>query len=202
MLGTVNPAGDTGLPAPRTTGACGSRSSRPRGKSVDISEACALMGDRMDRKRWPTTSPRVILIITLGAAAAVFIGGLFLARRDEHVRLTADRKPVQAIGEALEGASGRLLRLYEKHLRRLASVTEDAGRRSAASLPAMRCDCGRGPSGPLVHGKDDPTRDVHQLVDIASATRWPRARLPDQAGRRTRQRPAAFGGRGAQNRGA
>ncbi len=131
------------------------------------------MGDRMDRKRWPTTSPRVILIITLGAAAAVFIGGLFLARRDEHVRLTADRKPVQAIGEALEGASGRLLRLYEKHLRRLASVTE-----TLADDPlrvSQQCDAIVGVvQWSLVHGKDDPTRDVHQLVDIASATRWPR----------------------------
>ncbi len=127
----------------------------------------------MDRKRWPSTSPRVILLITLAAAAAVFIGGLFLARRVEHVHVTADRKPVQAVGEEMEKASVRLQQIYEKHLRHLASVTV-----TLTDEPlriSEQCDAIVGVAQwSLIHGANDPSRDVHQPTDPASPARWPR----------------------------
>ena len=137
----------------------------------------------MDRKRWPSTSPRVILLITLAAAAVVFIGGLFLARRVEHVRVTADRKPVQSVGEEMEKAATHLQRIYEKHLRRLASVT--ATMTDDPLRIARQCDAIVGVAQwSLIHGSKDSSPDIHQPVDPTSTTRWPRPTFqikPDDA---------------------
>ena len=126
----------------------------------------------MKRERWPSLSPRAILMITLATAAVVFIGGLYLARRDEQVHMTDDRKPVQLIGENMEKASGELERLYEKDLRHLAAITD--GLTDDPQKIAELCNSIVGVGQwSLIHGEGE-SEDIHVPVDRASSVKWPR----------------------------
>jgi signal transduction histidine kinase len=127
----------------------------------------------MKPKRWPSISPRAILVITLALAAAVFIGGFCLAKRDEQVHVAGNRKPIRALGEEMENASAQLQLLYEKDLRHLASRTlnwsDDPPKISEL------CDSLVGVvQWSLLHATPGRGGEQHVAVDPASTVQWPR----------------------------
>jgi len=127
----------------------------------------------MKRKRWPSLSPRAILIITLATAAAVFFGGIYLARRDEQIHLPGHRKSIQTIGEEMEKESGQLERLYAKDLRHLVSATLNWT--DAPPKISELCDSVVGVAQwSLIHGMREAGNDRHIPADPASTIQWPR----------------------------
>jgi signal transduction histidine kinase len=126
----------------------------------------------MKPKRWPSLSPGAILVITLALAGAVFVGGLYLARRDEQIHLAGNRKPIRALGEEMEKELAQLQRLYEKDLRHLASTTlswtEDPPRISELCHSIVGVV-----QWSLLHATPAPGGDLHVTVDPASPVDWP-----------------------------
>ena len=79
--------------------------------------------------------PQLTLALLLIVAASILVGGASLASRHETVRTIPDRIPLRRFAGVLEEQTQRLERLYENHLRRIAStldVRDSAGARAAA----------------------------------------------------------------------
>jgi signal transduction histidine kinase len=127
----------------------------------------------MKRNRWPLISPQAILLITLATAAVVFIGGIYLAQREEHVHEPGSRKPIQRIGEEMEKKSGQLEQLYAKDLRHLVSVTlasaDDPPRISELCNSIVGVE-----QWSLIHGARETDNDIHVPIDPTSTIQWPR----------------------------
>jgi signal transduction histidine kinase len=126
----------------------------------------------MKPNRWPSLSPRAILVITLVLAAIVFLGGIQLAQRHEEMHLAGNRKPIRAVGEEMEKESAQLQRLYEKDLRHLVSTTL-----TWTDVPPKISELCNSIVGvvhwSLIHGIDNGERDLHIAVGPTSATQWP-----------------------------
>jgi signal transduction histidine kinase len=117
-------------------------------------------------------SPRATLVLTLGAAAAVLLAGIWLSWRQEKIHVVGNRAPVQAVGEEMETQFGQLERLYEKHLRALAAAT--AGSTDDAEI-SRTCDTIVGVAQwSLVHNANGAYRDLLVPVDFAVGTQWPK----------------------------
>jgi signal transduction histidine kinase len=126
----------------------------------------------INRQPRRSISPRLSLAITLGAALAVLVGGICLAWHVQQVHVPGDRKPVQAAGEEMEKEFGQLERLYEKHLRQLASATSTYTDPSGVS---EACGSIVGvEQWSLVHASQGMFGDVHVPVGQPPRYPWPR----------------------------
>lgn len=121
-------------------------------------------------------SPYVTLLLMLAAALAILIGGERLARREEHVRVVADRAPLNSVEGEIERELGRLERLYESHLRQLIRET---GPLALDSQSVWRqCDGIVGVSQwSLVHENPKAAPDIHVVVDGKHSPPWPEPAL-------------------------
>ena len=67
----------------------------------------------------PSLSPRSILLLLLGLAVVITVGGLRLARHEDTVRVDRDRAALRRAAEDVQTELRRLDELYESHLARL-----------------------------------------------------------------------------------
>lgn len=125
-------------------------------------------------------------MLTLAAAALVSLGGIWLSWRQEKIHLATNRAPVQATGEEMEKEFAQLERLYEKHLRALASATAGLGDTGAI---AQTCDTIVGVAQwSLLHGSGNAFGDMHVASDFGSTASWPKPAFqvnPDDLNRDT-----------------
>ncbi len=132
-------------------------------------------------------SPRTTLMLTLAAAAMVLLGGIWLSWRQEKIHVASNRAPLRAAGEELAAEFAQLERLYEKHLRTLATAT--AGPLSDTGAIAQTCDTIVGVAQwSLVHGSGGAFGDLHVATDFGSAAQWPKPAFqvnPDDLNRDT-----------------
>jgi hypothetical protein len=70
-----------------------------------------------------TSYPYITLMLLLGAAVAIFVGGSRLSRRVEIERIARDREPLRLFARSMQDELNRLERLYEAHLCRMARST-------------------------------------------------------------------------------
>jgi len=109
-------------------------------------------------------SPYATLILLLAAASGILIAGSRFARREEHLRIPADRKPLEAFAASMSRELTTLERLYEKHLRQLARDTaaiapdEDAVWRKCDGIVGVT-------QWSLLHPPPDIGHDLHILID-------------------------------------
>lgn len=68
----------------------------------------------------PSRAPAITLALLLAAAVMVLVGGAWLARKTEQVRMARDRTPLHDFASTLGVELERLERHYEGHLRRIA----------------------------------------------------------------------------------
>ena len=64
-------------------------------------------------------SPRTTLLLLLGLAAIILVGGLRLARTQESVRVDRDREALRRLSGEMQYELQRLEALYENHLQRI-----------------------------------------------------------------------------------
>ncbi|HWB59696.1 MAG TPA: HAMP domain-containing sensor histidine kinase, partial [Chthoniobacteraceae bacterium] len=108
----------------------------------------------------------------LAAAVAILLAGAHFARREETVRVTADRGPVNLVAGAMERELGRLEQVYENHLRQLALDTMQSY--PSTERVWRECDDIVGVvQWSLIHPNPKAVPDAHVVIDPNQGGRMP-----------------------------
>lgn len=115
-------------------------------------------------------SPRTTLLLLLGLAGIIFLGGFRLARQQESVRVDRDREALQRLFGEAQLELQRLETLYEDHLARITRTRKSNDvfeiRREADRIVGIR-------QYSLVHRVKGAVEDLHVQVGLATGERTP-----------------------------
>ncbi len=122
--------------------------------------------------------PQLTLALLLAVAACVVLGGAWLARRAETVRVPRDRAPLREFAATIEEQAQQLEELYASHLRAIADRVDL--RNAAGSREACERIIGIRQLS-VLHATGDSAADQHVLaMKPPPGEKWPEPALRDQ----------------------
>src|SRR5438105_2608930 len=118
----------------------------------------------------PPFTPRKTLLLLLAVALAILGAGLWMARRQETVRITRNRESLHRFADSLQQEIQSLIHLYETHLRRVAREArrdnQFALREACDRLVGIR-------QFSWIHGAARVKENLHLAISPASAEPLP-----------------------------